>query len=33
MTLCDSDGVVDIRVFSEPDSQAPIAAPPARQAA
>lgn len=33
MTLCDSVGADDISVFSEPDSQAPMAAPPARLAA
>ena len=33
MTLCDRVGVVDIRVFNDPDSQAPTAAPPARLAA
>jgi hypothetical protein len=33
MTLCDRVGVADIRVFSDPDSQAPIAAPAARLAA
>lgn len=32
ITLCDRVGVEDMRVFSEPDSQAPTAAPPARLA-